>query len=354
MNQQLEQRLAAIEKYLFQTVPDRVDEAWVSSQAGMKGLQVLPENVDRINAPNLELLKRGGKRWRPLVLALAYEAAGGKGELGYKLTPLVELPHNGSLIIDDIEDKSDERRGGPAIHLIFGVDMAVNSGNYLYFLPTDLLENLDLPVERRWLLTKYYLRVMRRLHFGQGLDIQWHNNHQAIPAVGEYLQMCRFKTGSLSRLSAEIGTAAAGASEAVIDAMGSIWEDIGVGFQIMDDVYNLTTGNPGKIRGDDIIEGKKSLPVILHCQKAADQGKALLALFRQVAERDKAGQPALILQAIALMEASGSIEAAGRQAEDLLHDGLKRLENLLPASVQRDLMADMVQGFMASFAKKKG
>ncbi len=98
---------------------------------------------------------------------------------------------------------------------------------------------------------------------GQGLDIQWHNNHECFPLVDEYLQMCRYKTGSLARMAAEIGVAAGGGSDDRALEMGCACEEMGVGFQILDDVVNLTTGNPGKKRGDDIVEGKKVF--LLYC-----------------------------------------------------------------------------------------
>lgn len=348
MNDEYSELLAKIDESIHAALPGRIDSAWLTRVAGEGGLPVSQESVDRINAPNLELLHRGGKRWRPLVMALTYELEGGVGALGHKLAPLVELPHNGSLIVDDIEDRSDERRGGPAIHLLYGVDVSINSGNFLYFLPTYLLDQADLPVDRKYEIQKYFLRVMRRLHLGQGLDIQWHNDHHFVPEVEAYLQMCRFKTGSLSRLAAEIGAAAAGASRSSIEALGAIWENIGVGFQIMDDVRNLATGNPGKRRGDDIIEGKKSLPVILHCRSAADGGRGLLEIFTRITELGQQEQGLLILEAIGIMEASGAIDEARILADRLLAEARRRLAVVYPLSSRRSLIERMIEGFLES------
>ena len=339
-------RLQNVEDSLISVFPRRTTLDWARAVAGQSSLPLRPESLDLINAPGWTLLERGGKRWRPLVMILAHKLYGGTLSTIDELTALVELPHTGSLIIDDIEDKASERRGGPAIHLVHGIDMAINTGNFLYFEPTYLIETSGLSEERQFLVMKYYLRVMRRLHFGQGLDIQWHNDHDMLPSHDEYLQMCRFKTGALSRLAAEVGAALAGAEVNAIEAIGDLWEDIGVGFQILDDVKNLVTGNPGKLRGDDIIEGKKSLPVLLHAQRVADKGASLLALFESVNTEHAAGRPVqpLIEQAIAEMEASGGLDAAYRHGEGLLEAALARLASF-PSNEANQGMKFLVNTF---------
>lgn len=352
MKPELERRLTAIETALAETVPKAVTGLWTEEVAAGLRTPLNDGFLNKINAPSLELLNRGGKRWRPLVLELVYEICGGKktsaGPAIRDLSALVELPHNGSLIIDDIEDKAEERRGGPAIHLQFGTDISINAGNFLYFLPTFVLDRPEWPETVRARILRYYLRTMRRLHIGQGLDIQWHNDHEFLPDTESYLQMCRFKTGALSGLSAEIGAAAAGASKETLEALGEVWEDIGVGFQIMDDVQNLTTGNPGKRRGDDLIEGKKSLPVLIHCSQSLEQKKALMDQMRSITAQGNKVSDQDLAAAIALMEASGALKAAANMAEELLDTAWKKMESLCTPSEPRNLLEDMVQGFVKS------
>ena len=340
-------RLADVEGALGRVFPAKTDLAWARLVAGQAHLPLRPATLDKINAPGWELLGRGGKRWRPLVMLLSHELHGGNLPSIPDLTTLIELPHNGSLIVDDIEDGAEERRGGPAIHLVHGIDMAVNTGNFLYFEPTYLIERSGLDEAVQYRMMKFYLRVMRRLHFGQGLDIVWHNDHDYLPDRDEYLQMCRFKTGALSRLAAELGAASAGASEAEVEAVGGLWEDIGVGFQILDDVKNLVQGNPGKMRGDDIVEGKKSLPVLLHGQRAADRGRSLLALFAQVTSAHASQAPVqpLIERAIDLMEVSGALEAARVEGDALLRGARQRLEVGWPAGTARSGMETIIDTF---------
>ena len=340
-------RLAKVEEALGRVFPARTSLAWARVVADQPYLSLPLENLDKINEPGWELLRRGGKRWRPLVMLLCHDLFGGSLQSIYELTALVELPHTGSLIIDDIEDRADQRRGGPAIHLIHGVDMAINTGNFLYFEPTYLIGQSGLDEGLQFRMMKAYLTVMRSLHFGQGLDIVWHNDHGFLPTQNDYLQMCRFKTGALSRLAAELGAITAGATPAMAETIGAVWEEIGVGFQILDDVKNLSRGNPGKLRGDDIIEGKKSLPVLLHAEKASDQGKSLLRLFAQVAsapEPPGVVQP-LIDQAIALMEGSGALDAAYQKGEALLDGARVRLRQECPAGPARDGMEGLIDSF---------
>jgi octaprenyl-diphosphate synthase len=114
----------------------------------------------------------------------------------------------------------------------------------------------------------------------------------------------------------------------------------------LDDVKNLSEGNPGKLRGDDIVEGKKSLPVLCHAEVAPDQGRALLGLFRRVADlRPSPDIRPLIEQAIGLMESSGSLRRAYEVGEGLLAGARKRLVEDWPAGPARQGMEDLIESF---------
>nr|MBC8452737.1 polyprenyl synthetase family protein [Spirochaetota bacterium] len=266
-----------IEKQLRAILPGIIDAVWVNTTAGDEINKPTLEYYREMCKPASDLIRRGGKRWRPLLLVMIAEAVGGPdtADLAYSLAPVVEFPHTGSLIIDDIEDNSDWRRGGAAIHKKYGTDISINAGNLLYYLPTVCIETPLLSSELKLSVYRIYAKYLRRVHLGQGLDIVWHRKPDLFPSVQEYLQMCRFKTGCLAGLSAELGAAVAGGSEEQIITSGRIAEKIGVGFQIRDDVQNLSTGNPGKRRGDDIVEGKKSLPVILHVNMQPEDSKQI-------------------------------------------------------------------------------
>jgi octaprenyl-diphosphate synthase len=382
----LAERISRIEIELARILPDAVDPQWLARVAGQESPEVSPGWVDAFLEPGRALLRRGGKRWRPLVTVLTCEALGGGGKADV-LASLTEIPHNGSLIVDDIEDGSLTRRGGPAIHVEYGTDLAINMGNLMYFLPSLILEKGTLSEGVRAAMTRDWLTVMRRLHLGQGLDIHWHREKELFPDRESYLRMCRYKTGGLSMLAARLGARAAlgaglvgggpvsslsrtgyhdpvtswkdaadvsvlsqvglpaGGEEALIDMLGDSWESLGTGFQILDDVQNLSSGIPGKDRGDDIVEGKKSLPVILHISRRPGDSGKLAALFAAAAEQAPQGDWSAVEDAIALLNESGSIDEARNEGRGLLDSGLDRMLSLLPAGPARELLADMVRGF---------
>ncbi|MDE0022991.1 MAG: polyprenyl synthetase family protein [Spirochaetaceae bacterium] len=280
-----------------------------------------------IEAPGRDLLALGGKRWRPLLLALTCRMCGGPEDAAIALAPVVELAHNGSLIIDDIEDGADLRRGAPAAHLRHGLDLAINAGNLLYFLPAGYLAaaGLDTAVELQ--VHRRYGKAMLRLHYGQGLDILWHREPDRIPAIPEYFTMCRAKSGSLAGLAAALGAAAARAPAAVTALLGEAGEEFGVCFQIVDDVRNLTTGNPGKRRGDDLVEGKKSLPVILYCNRGDDARRRMVELLAACsAAGSVAAAGEAVEEAIALMAGAGVIEEARNMARQRYREVVGRLQ----------------------------
>ena len=345
----LNERIARIEQALSSVLPESVDTPWLTRVAGGDCRGASPEWADAFLEPGRELLRRGGKRWRPLVTILSCEALGG-GRIADLLTPLTEIPHNGSLIVDDIEDASLTRRGGPAIHTVFGEDLAINMGNLMYFLPTIILERTTFDEVTQLAITRDWLAVMRRLHLGQGYDILWHREAGLFPDEDSYLRMCRFKTGSLASLAAVLGARAAASckaeiDEALIQTLGGAWENLGTGFQILDDVQNLSSGIPGKDRGDDIVEGKKSLPVILHAASHPEDVSRLTGFFAEAAEKTPGGDWSAVEEAIVLLESSGAIAEARKKGRELLARGRSAIEGLLPECEGRELMLGLVDGF---------
>ncbi len=336
-------RLLKIENQLKQAFPSEINKEWVQTVSGEKEPLGKMSEYNAFCEPARELLNRGGKRWRPVLMLLSCELAGG-GDSALPLTPLVEFPHNGSLVIDDIEDKAEWRRGGKAVHLIYGDDFAINAGNLLYYLPTALIDSSDLSETKKLLLYKYYSENMRRLHFGQGFDILWHNR-PIVPDPAEYEQMCRYKTGALARLAAQAGVAIGGGTSEEADLLGSACERMGVGFQIMDDVVNLTTGNPGKGRGDDIVEGKKSLPVIYHLENNPDDLHKMNALFKSAREKGFENAGSEIEETIELVKSSGALEAAGNRARTLLDQSANTILDHFEKSEAADLIVYMIKNF---------
>ena len=336
------ERLARIEAVLF--------DALALLDPGPNGTALTAERGARIVAPARRLMERGGKRWRALFMQLACEMHGG-GDRALALVPLVELTHAGSLIIDDIEDGARTRRGGPAAHVEFGVDVAVNAGNLVYFLPTRMLDRpsadvpaLDAAEELR--VYRMYAATMRKLHYGQGLDILWHRPGAILPSAADYMSMCTLKSGSLAGLALGLGAALGGAEAAAVSSLVAVGERFGVSFQIIDDVTNLERGNPGKDRGDDLIEGKKSLPLILHRERGgADE---LWGILDGIQNRPIERVRPQIDRAVALLQASGSLQDARRRATDLYRQTRVDLAALVPEGEPADRLLEMADALIGA------
>ena len=338
-----------IEQALQRVFPAQVDTSWVTQMAAHSCPEARTDWANVFLEPGRELLNRGGKRWRPLVSVCVCEALGG-GSSADLFSILAEIPHNGSLIVDDIEDASTTRRGGPAVHLVHGEDLSINMGNLMYFLPTFLFDDESLDDSLVAALSRDYMAALRRLHMGQGYDILWHREKSVIPDEASYLRMCRYKTGSLSGFAARIGVRGAlGAgteATACAERLGRAWESIGVGFQILDDVQNLSSGIPGKDKGDDIVEGKKSLPVILHCQSCPEDVPILVDLFERAALEAPQGDWTAVYQAIEVIQSSGAIEKAKEKAHALLKEGREAVVEQLPPGHPRDVLLGLLDQFI--------
>ncbi len=350
MNQQYIQRLEKIEAVIQKHLPEHLNADWMKrSFADFPNIVPL-DLAETLTAPGQDLVSRGGKRWRPLLMTLVCEVLGG-GDSAVPLTPLVEFPHNASLIHDDIEDNSDERRGKPAVHLLHGMDTAINAGCFLYFLPLRCIDAWNASAEKKLLLYQTWSEYLRRLHLGQAMDIAWHRNAEALPSIDEYLQMCRLKTGILAKMAAVCGVHIAGdnvileSGITIADYLGNAVEKLGVGFQILDDVKNLTTGNPGKKRGDDIVEGKKSLPVLLYLHEHNDKRDMVYRCFR-AAREDGISSPK-VEELISILDVSGTIDKAKEQGLVLI----KESEEALKSSVIKNISkSDEAFNLLAGFA----
>ena len=333
---------AIIEKY----TPRRYDEDSLKATFGPARYAYDIEAANlTIADPIWDLLDRGGKRWRPFLFLLICEALGQDPEKYADFSVLIELVHNGSLMVDDIEDSSDLRRGQPCVHKRFGVDIAINAANAMYYLPLlAFLNNRDL-ADPPTMLRAYetYSQELINIHLGQGMDISWHRGLADADAISEdqYLQMCAYKTGTLSRLAAKLAAIFCGADAGLTDKLGLLAESLGIGFQIQDDILNLTADS-GKNQfteayvGSDITEGKRTLMVI-HTLTQGQGGERLLELLNaHTRERDA------VREAIDILKTNGSIDYARRRGREIVTDAWAAVEESLPANPARDTLADFI------------
>ena len=334
MEKEFEDRLKKIEEVLKKSITeDGINERsydWAMESFGILPDAVNSDHLECLIEPNSRLVRLGGKRWRPLLMILTYEFVKKMNapyaldeDIVYSLTPLVEFVHTASLIHDDIEDGADLRRGHSAAHIKYGVDVALNAGSWLYFEAPVCIDKAPVSDSVKNYFYKLYTNELRRLHLGQAMDIYWHRTPDFFPTVEEYKAMVRCKTGTLASLAAQIGAIAGGADINDAREIGDIAANIGIGFQIIDDVINLKTGNVGKKRGDDIVEGKKSLPVLMHVENNPSD-KDDIAAFMQIARRDGIESPA-VEDCIKLLESKGAIDKAAEYGVELINSQTSKL-----------------------------
>lgn len=336
-------------------LPQQPDPEWTSLSFGDEPEAIAARHIFPLLEPARSLVGQGGKRWRPMLLVLCARAASSDKEkdevqeAAYRLAPLVELVHTASLIHDDIEDRSDTRRGKPAAHIAYGTDTALNAGSWLYFEASVCIGQLGCSAQLKNSLFSAYLLELRRLHLGQAMDIAWHKNRGLFPSPAEYNAMVQNKTGALASLAAKIGTLIAGADDQTVLRAGKAASEIGTGFQIIDDVVNLTTGNLGKKRGDDIAEGKKSLPVLLFAEKNKNEAEKI-ALLRSCLEQSaqEGVESCAVEKAIGLLEQDGCIEAARKKGAAWIESGCSSFLNLFGSTcADAQLIGELFDSFIS-------
>jgi geranylgeranyl pyrophosphate synthase len=250
-----------------------------------------------------------------------------------------EVIHNGTLIIDDIEDSSELRRGKPCTYTLYGVDIAVNAGNTMYYLPLLPLMEKRAAVQPEKLRDLYevYVQEMINLSMGQAMDIAWHRGIADADNLTEedYLQMCAYKTGTLARMAARLAAVLAGANRELVEKLGRYAESIGVAFQMQDDVLDLMGKEFAEKkggRGQDITEGKRTLMVIHTLKKAnaADRKRLIQILNMHTLEQ------VLRDEAISIMQKYKAIEYVKFKAAQIVEDSWREAEKHLPASEAKE------------------
>ena len=212
--------------------------------------------------PANDILRRPGKEFRTRTLTSSWLLAGGAAQdLPEQLALAVELLHVGSLVIDDIEDDSPMRRGEPALHRRFGVPVALNTGNWLYFLPLALLSRMGLPDKVTLSMYADISDAIVLCHQGQALDLTMQISHVRQAEVPQLVaHATQLKTGSLMRLAALLGARAAGADEQTLHCLARFGAELGVGLQMLDDwsgIRNVKRLHKGV---EDVRHGRPTWP----------------------------------------------------------------------------------------------
>lgn len=328
-----------IEKAIGRHFPKRWNAKNVERFIGKSRFQIDVNALNgNFNEPARDFIFRGGKRWRPVLFLLTLKLFGKKYENYLDVASAIELAHNATLIIDDIEDSASLRRGKPTCHKIFGVDTAVNSGVLLHLLPLNILFESNLTEEKRMRIYRIYADEIINVYFGQTIDISWHKKFPKNIGVEKYTEMCRLKTGGLVRMALRMACVLAGKSVKTEKKFAKFGELLGIAFQIKDDVLDLTADRKfGKSYGNDITEGKISLPVVLAIKNLNPAGKKRLIKILGLRARNKK----LISEAIRLIKKSGAIEKSLKYADELAEESWKNIEKNIPEGSDKEKFKEM-------------
>lgn len=267
--------------------------------------------------------KASGKRIRPLLVLLVASATGGDWQKALPAAAAVELVHNFSLLHDDIQDNSELRRGRPTAWTIWGVAQAINAGDGMFILSNLAMGDLaaHYPAEIILKGERIFQEACLNLTRGQHLDIDYETRTSI--AVADYWKMIGGKTATLIATSMELGALFGGANADLRLAYRDFGHYLGLAFQVQDDILGIW-GNEaltGKSAASDLLEGKKSLPVLFGLEKGgkfAERWRAGVITQTEVPELAK------------MLEQAGARHHAQETADQMTDLSLNALRQAAP------------------------
>ena len=264
----------------------------------------LQSDVALINQLAGYIVNSGGKRLRPMIVLLGAKALGHDGETHVKLAAVIEFIHTATLLHDDVVDSSAMRRGQSTANTIWGNEASVLVGDFLYSRAFEMMVEVN------------SMRVMEILAhttntIARGEVLQLLNCHDPDTTEERYRDVIQSKTAKLFEAAAMLAAVITGQSADIETAMGKYGLHLGTAFQLVDDALDYGRGNPdlGKNVGDDLAEGKPTLPLI-HALRTGSAAQR--ELLRGVIER---GDHTQIETVVDTIESTGSIAYTARQAE---------------------------------------
>lgn len=263
-------------------------------------------NNSRIQEIIDHVMRSDGKRIRPVLLLLAAKACGEINEITYNSAVTIELLHTASLIHDDVVDESAMRRGKPSLNAVYDNKMAVLAGDY--FLSTALIKSV---------MTGDIEIIADISSLGRSLAEGELNQLSLVKELildeNEYFEVIKKKTASLLAICMKIGAVSVGAPREEVERFRQLGEIFGICFQLRDDIFDYFTNNVGKPTGNDIREGKVTLPLLYALQHATEaEREELMAIISSYDYTEEN-----IEKLIAYAKDNGGIDYAYRKIEEL-------------------------------------
>ena len=275
------------------------------------------------------IIHSGGKRLRPALVVLTAKALGYAGTAHHEMAAVVEFIHTATLLHDDVVDASALRRGRDTANAMFGNAASVLVGDFLYSRAFQMM------------VAQHSMRVMEVLSeatnvIAEGEVLQLMNCNDPDIDESAYLQVIRYKTAKLFEAAGRLGAIVNGRDRNMEDALGAYGMHLGTAFQIIDDVldYSGDTQTIGKNVGDDLAEGKPTLPLLFAMKHGAPEETALIR--QAILEGDSTH----FQEILAIVRKTGALEHAHLQAKaeaDLANDAIA----LLPDSQYKDALLEL-------------
>ncbi len=286
----------------------------------------LASKVALVNQISHYIVNAGGKRVRPMLLLLIARALGSDSPHRHELAAVVEFIHTATLLHDDVVDESDLRRGRKTANALFGNAASVLVGDFLYSRAFQMMVSTN------------RMRVMEILAeatnvIAEGEVLQLMNMHDPDISVDDYLRVIEYKTAKLFEASARLGALITDASPDIENACAAYGRTLGTAFQLIDDLldYEGSTAELGKNIGDDLREGKPTLPLLVAMQRGTPEQRDMIrnAIIHGEVER--------MAEIVAIVKATGAIEAT-REAAQAQAELAKQCLDALPASEYREAL----------------
>jgi len=307
---------------------DREIKGWLSFEEGEPSMRNMLRYQLGYVDQDLQPGPGGGKRFRPILCLLAAEAVSGEWTNVLPLAAAIELVHNFSLIHDDIEDQDAFRRHRPTVWKVWGEAQAINAGDGMFALAGraalaagDSLSTLE--------IARRFQDTVLKLTEGQFLDLRFETATDV--AIDTYLRMIELKTSALIAFSVWSGATAAGAGDEPRAALNCFGRDLGLAFQIHDDIMGIwgTPQETGKEPHTDLLNRKKTLPVLIAFERAGSEQHAILSDFYSRRNDDVSA----VLQVLQETGARQEAEVAVNRHRSAASRQLDRAE-LSPAATQ--------------------
>lgn len=268
----------------------------------------LASEVVLINQISHYIVSAGGKRLRPMLVLLFSRALGFEGPERFEMAATVEFIHTATLLHDDVVDESSLRRGRQTANALFGNAASVLVGDFLYSRAFQMMVSVD------------SMRVLEVLAdatnvIAEGEVLQLMNMHDPDISVEDYLRVIRYKTAKLFEASARIGAVLAGSDSPLEEACAAYGQALGTAFQIADDLldYEGTTAALGKNVGDDLREGKPTLPLLAAMSRGTPEERELIRHAIQNGEVERLDEIVAIVRRTGALDITR--EAARAEAE---------------------------------------